>query len=93
MKLMQESAERRVRILVSDHPRVPEGRCVLAICDGVAKRDDAPGAQWPEENGLLLMPRFPHEWLTHDEKAAIEVEACGALGLDWTVIRAKWGAY
>jgi len=93
VKLEQESAQRRVRLLVRGHAKVPDGRCVLASCDGVAaKREDAPGA-WPEENGLTLMARFPHAWLTADEKMQIEVEACAALGLDWALIRAAWIDY
>lgn len=94
MRLEQESAQRRVRILVRDHAKVPDGRCVLASCDGIAaKREDAPGAQWPETNGLILMPRFPPDWLTADERHAIEIEACAALGLDWTLIHATWIGY
>lgn len=95
MKLEQESAQRRVRILVRGHSRVPEGRCVLASCDGVAARHADKGClvQWPEENGLILMPRFPVDWLTVEEMHIIEIEACASLGLDWTIIRAKWIGY
>lgn len=82
MKLEHESTQRRTRLLVRGHAKVPDGRCVLASCDGPN-----------EEAGLTLMARFPHVWLTPDEKMQIEVEACAALGLDWTLIRAAWIDY
>lgn len=73
MRLVVESMTRRARLLVQEHAHVDEGRCILVSCD----RDDE----------VVLMPRFPATMLTDEERDAIEVRACAALGFDRDCIR------
>lgn len=74
MRLVVESSARRARLLVREHARVDEGRCIFVSCD--------------REGEVVLMPRFPASMLTDEERDAIEVRACEALGLAREHIRA-----